>query len=96
MKKGDEAFYYHSNEGKEIVGIAKISKEAYPDTTAKEGDWVAVEIKPFKKLKNPVSLETIKQDKRLKEMALVRLGRLSVQPVTVKEWEIVLSLSETK
>ena len=96
MKKGDEAFYYHSNEGKEIVGIAKISKEAYPDSTAKEGDWVAVEIKPFKKLKNPVSLETIKQDKRLKDMALVRLGRLSVQPVTEKEWEIVLSLSETK
>jgi len=96
MKKGDEAFYYHSNEGKEIVGIAKISKEAYPDSTAKEGDWVAVEIKPFKKLKNPVSLETIKNDKRLKEMALVRLGRLSVQPVTEKEWEIVLSLSETK
>ncbi|MBS1666578.1 MAG: EVE domain-containing protein [Bacteroidetes bacterium] len=96
MKKGDETFYYHSNEGKEIVGIAKISKEAYPDSTAKEGDWVAVEIKPFKKLKNPVSLETIKQDKRLKDMALVRLGRLSVQPVTEKEWEIVMSLAETK
>jgi predicted RNA-binding protein with PUA-like domain len=93
MKKGDEVFFYHSNEGKDIVGIAKVSKEAFPDPTAKEGDWSAVGLKPLKKLKNPVSLDTIKNHKNLKEMALVRLGRLSVQPVTEREWEIVMGLA---
>ena len=96
MKKGDGVFYYHSNEGKEIVGIAKVDKEFFPDTTADEEGWVAVGLKPYKKLKNPVSLDTIKKDKRLTEMALVRLGRLSVQPVTEKEWERVLELAEEK
>lgn len=96
MKKGDEVFFYHSNEGLEIVGIAKVVKEAYPDKTAKEGDWVAVDLKPFKKLKNPVSLNTIKKENRLKDMALVRIGRLSVQPVTEKESEVILELAEEK
>src|SRR5437773_5736579 len=86
MKKGEEVLYYHSNEGLEIVGIAKVSKEAYQDPTTKEAMWVAVELKPHKKLKKPVTLETIKKDKRLKDMALVRIGRLSVQPVAEKEW----------
>ena len=94
MKKGDEVFFYHSNEGKDIVGIAKVSKEAFPDPTATEGDWSTIGLKPLKKLKNPVSLDTIKNHKSLKEMALVRLGRLSVQPVTEKEWEIVLGLAK--
>jgi predicted RNA-binding protein with PUA-like domain len=94
MKKGDEVLFYHSNEGLEIVGIAKIAKEAYPDPTADEKDgWVAVDLKPFKKLKKPVSLDTIKKDKRLKDMALVRIGRLSVQPVTEKEWEAIMELA---
>lgn len=92
MKKGDEVLYYHSNEGMEIVGIAKIDKEAYQDPTTQD-DWVAVDIKPYKKLKRPVSLAQIKTDKRLPEMALVRLGRLSVQPVTEKEWKIVMELA---
>jgi len=93
MKKGDLAFFYHSNEGMEIVGIAKVSKEAYQDPTTEEIAWVAVDFKPFKKLKNAVSLTTIKTDKRLENMALVRLGRLSVQPVTQEEWDIVMKLS---
>ncbi len=93
MKKGDLAFFYHSNEGVEIVGIAEIVKEAYQDPTTTETAWVAVDIKPFKTLKQPVPLATIKADKRLANMALVKLGRLSVQPVTEKEWKIVLELA---
>ena len=93
MKKGDEVLYYHSNEGLEIVGIAKVSKEAYQDPTTKEAVWVAVELKPHKKLKKPVTLETIKKDKRLKDMALVRIGRLSVQPVAEKEWNTIMELA---
>jgi predicted RNA-binding protein with PUA-like domain len=93
MKKGDLAIFYHSNEGVEIVGIAEIVKESYQDPTTTEAAWVAVDIKPFQPLKKPVSLAQIKADKRLANMALVRLGRLSVQPVTDKEWKIVLELA---
>ncbi|MGN6490924.1 MAG: EVE domain-containing protein [Agriterribacter sp.] len=96
MKKGDEVFFYHSNEGLEIVGIAKVAKEHYPDPTADDDTWVVVDLKPHKRLKKPVSLEQIKADKRLADMALVRLGRLSVQPVTEKEWKIVLELAGEK
>lgn len=94
MKKGDEVFFYHSNEGLEIVGIAKVSKEAYQDPTTTEPAWVVVELKPFKKLKKPVSLDKIKKEKRLAEMALVRLGRLSVQPVTAEEFAVVMELAQ--
>lgn len=90
MKKGDLAFFYHSNEGLEIVGIAKVVKEAYQDPTTNEEAWVVVDFKPHKTLKKPVSLNTIKNDNRLADMALVRLGRLSVQPVTQHEWDIVM------
>jgi predicted RNA-binding protein with PUA-like domain len=93
MKKGDEVLYYHSNEGMEIVGITKVDKEAYQDPTTEDTNWVAVDLKPYKKLKNPVSLSKIKADKRLKDMALVRIGRLSVQPVTEKEWKIIMELA---
>jgi predicted RNA-binding protein with PUA-like domain len=93
MKKGDEVLFYHSNEGMEIVGIARIDKEAYQDPTTEDTNWVAVDLKPHKKLKTPVSLTRIKEDKRLKDMALVRIGRLSVQPVTEKEWEIIMELA---
>jgi predicted RNA-binding protein with PUA-like domain len=93
MKKGDLAFFYHSNEGVEIVGIVEIVKEAYQDPTTAETAWVAVDVKPFQALKKPVSLATIKADKRLANMALVKLGRLSVQPVTDKEWKIILELA---
>lgn len=93
MKKGDEVLFYHSNEGLEIVGIAKVAKEHYPDPTADDDTWVVVDIKPYKKLPKPVSLAQIKLDKRLADMALVRLGRLSVQPVTEQEWQIIMEMS---
>jgi predicted RNA-binding protein with PUA-like domain len=96
MKKGDEVFYYHSNEGTDIVGIAKVVKEAYQDPTTDDDRWSAVDIAPVRRLKNPVSLEQIKADKRLSDMALVRIGRLSVQPVTDREWKIVLQLAGEK
>jgi predicted RNA-binding protein with PUA-like domain len=96
MKKGDEVFFYYSNEGMEIVGVAKVSKEFFQDPTTDDEAWVAVELKPYKKLKNPVSLETIKKDKRLAEMALVRIGRLSVQPVSEKEHDIIMGLAGEK
>lgn len=96
MKKGDLAFFYHSNEGTEIVGIAKVSKEAYQDPTTDDAAWVAVNFKPHKKLKKPVTLAQVKAEKQLTEMALVRLGRLSVQPVTDKEWEIVMKMAGEK
>lgn len=93
MKKGDEVLFYHSNEGVEIVGIAMVSKEHYQDPTTDDTNWVAVDLKPVRKLKNPVPLTRIKNDKRLSEMALVRLGRLSVQPVTEAEWKIVMEMA---
>lgn len=93
MKKGDEVLFYHSNEGMEIIGIAKVAKESYQDPTTTDDKWVAVDLKPVRKLKNPVSLTQIKADKRLNNMALVRLGRLSVQPVTEDEWKIVMELA---
>ncbi|MEO6452478.1 MAG: EVE domain-containing protein [Ginsengibacter sp.] len=96
MKKGDEVLFYHSNEGMEIIGIAQVIKEFYQDPTTEDTNWVAVDLKPFKKLKKPVSLIQIKADKRLTDMALVRLGRLSVQPVTEKEWEIIMEMAGEK
>ena len=94
MKKGDECFFYHSNEGLEIVGIAKVVKEAYQDPTTDDDAWVAVDVKPVKKLKNPVSMKQIKADQRLQNMALLKISRLSVQPVTEEEWKIVMELSK--
>ncbi len=96
MKKGEEVFFYHSNEGTEIVGIAKVAKEAYQDPTTEEEAWVAVDFKPYKKLKKTVTLAEIKANKKLAEMALVRLGRLSVQPVTDEEWKIVMEMAGEK
>lgn len=96
MKKGDEVFFYHSNEGLEIVGIAKIVKESYQDPTTEDPNWVVVDLKPVKKLKKPVTLATIKADIRLEKIALVKLSRLSVCPITDDEWSIILELGETK
>lgn len=93
MKKGDLVLFYHSNEGLEIVGIAKVVKESYQDPTTEETAWVVVDLKPYKQLKNPVSLAQIKTDKRLANMALVKLGRLSVQPVTDDEWNVIMELA---
>jgi predicted RNA-binding protein with PUA-like domain len=96
MKKGDSVLYYHSNEGIEIVGIATVSKEAYQDPTTDDERWVSVGLKAVKRLKKSVSLDTIKQHKQLKEMALVRISRLSVQPVTDEEWAEVMKLAGEK
>ncbi len=96
MKKGDELFFYHSNEGLEIVGIAKVAKEAYQDPTTEEAAWVVVDLKPVRKLKKPVTLVQMKEDKRLANMDLLRLGRLSVGKVSDEEWKIVLELAGEK
>lgn len=96
MKKGEEVLFYHSNEGLDIVGIAKVAKECYQDPTTEDDAWVTVDLKPLKKLKKPVDLAQIKADKRLANMALVRLGRLSVQPVTEEEWKIIMELAGEK
>lgn len=92
MKKGDRAFFYHSNEGKEIVGIVEIIREHYPDPTDKTAKFVCVDIKADKPLKTPVSLETIKVDKKLAEMDLVKYSRLSVQSVKPDEWKLVCKM----
>src|SRR5687767_8024800 len=87
MKKGDLVAFYHSVSDKQIVGIAKVVTEAYPDKTAKEGDWSAVDLAPDKPLKQPISLEQIKADSVLKNMVLVRNSRISVVNVSESEWE---------
>ena len=94
MKKGDQVFFYHSNEGLEIVGIAKVVKEAYQDPSTDDERWSVVDLAPVKKLKRPISLEEIKQDERLREIALLRQSRLSVMPVTAEEFDAVLELSK--
>jgi predicted RNA-binding protein with PUA-like domain len=96
MKKGDEVFFYHSNEGVEIVGIAKVAKEAYQDPTTEDAAWLVVDFKPVRKLKKAVSLDAIKKDPRLANMDLVRLGRLSVQAVKEEEWKIVMEMAGEK
>lgn len=96
MQKGDLAFFYHSNEGLEIVGIAEVVKTAYQDPTTEETAWLAVDFKPKKKLKTPVTLGQIKNTKELENMQLVKLQRLSVSAVTEEEFKIILDLSSTK
>jgi predicted RNA-binding protein with PUA-like domain len=96
MKKGDVVLFYHSREGKEIVGVATVVAEAYADPTAKEGDWSVVELAPEKPLLRAVFLATLKQDKALSKLAVVRKPRISVVPVLRDELERILELAETK
>lgn len=96
MKKGDLCFFYHSNEGKEIVGIAKVIKESYQDPTTKEDAWVCVDVEPFMQLKKPVGLADLKKDKLLKDMQFVKIGRLSVSVVKKEEFDKVCLLGEAK
>ena len=96
MKKGDKIFFYHSNEGLEIVGIAKVIKEYYQDPTTPEPAWVVVDIAPVKKLKKPITLTQIKAEKDLQEMSLIKSMRLSVQPVREEEWNKILEMAGEK
>ena len=97
MKKGDRVFYYHSNEGKDIVGIVEVIREQHPDPTAKAGEpWVVVDVKALEPVPQPVTLEAIKKEPKLKEMALVKYSRLSVQPVTADEWKVGCKMGGVK
>ena len=94
MEKGDLVLYYHSNEGKEVVGVARVIKEFYQDPTTQDDRWVVVDIEPVNKLNSPVSLADIKQDKRLKNVPLVTHSRLSVMPVTKKDFETIIKMGK--
>ena len=96
MKKGDVVFYYHSGGDKELVGLAKVEAEHYPDPTATEGDWSAVDLVPFKPLVKPVTLSSIKADKSFADLLLVRNSRISVSPVSEMHFKRLLAMAETK
>jgi predicted RNA-binding protein with PUA-like domain len=93
MKAGDLVMWYHSNEGKEIVGIARVAKEFYQDPTTEDSNWVVVDLEPVESLKKPVTLEQIKADERLKEIGLIRQGRLSVMALKAEEFDRILELA---
>ena len=92
MRKGDAVLFYHSVSDKAVVGIAQVSREAFPDPTAKEGDWSAVDLNPIRPLKKPVSLSDIKATRSLQQIALVRQGRLSVLLLTAAEFRTILQM----
>ena len=96
MKKGDLGFFYHTGEERAVVGIMRVTAPAHQDTTTDDERWQCVDVEALKPLPKPVTLEAIKADKRLKTMALVRIGRLSVQPVTDEEWAIICALGGAK
>jgi predicted RNA-binding protein with PUA-like domain len=96
MRKGDRVLYYHSGEGKEVVGVARVTKEAYPDPTSDDERWVVVDLAPLKPLKQPVTLAQIKADRSLAKIPLVAQSRLSVMPIDARAFERILSLGGTK
>lgn len=96
MKKGDHILFYHSVIGKEVVGVAKVTAEAYPDPTTDDDRWVVVDLKPVVTIKNPVTLEAIKSHPDLQSIALVKQSRLSVSPLTVEEFKTILAMGDTK
>ena len=97
MKKGDLGFFYHSNIGKEIVGVVEVIREHHPDPTAEQGDpWVVVDFSARNPFPNPVTLEAVKAEPRLKDMALMKYSRLSVQPVTAEEWNLICTMGGMK
>ena len=95
MKKGDLVLFYHSVTDKQVVGVAKVDKEAYPDPTAKEGDWSVVDLVPNKALSQPVALDTIKSDSQLADIPLIRQSRLSVMPLSATDFRHILKLGKT-
>jgi predicted RNA-binding protein with PUA-like domain len=96
MKQGDTVMYYHSGDDKMIVGLARVTREAYPDKTAEEGDWSAVDLEPWKSLARPVTLKQVREAPPLKDIPLIRQTRLSVMPLTVQEFKEIARLGETK
>ena len=94
MNRGDQCFFYHSNIGKEVVGIVKVSKKAFPDKTDKKNRFVAIQVMFVKKLKNPVSLQNIKKNKALSQLPLIKQSRLSVMPIDYKSWKIIYNMSK--
>jgi len=96
MKKGERAFFYHSNEGKEIVGVVEVIKESYPDPTDETGKWIVVDFKAVEPFKRPVTLVSIKADPKVSEMVLAKNSRLSVQPVSAEEWKHICKLGGVK
>lgn len=96
MKTGERVLFYHSGKDKAVVGVAEVVKNAYPDPTADDEQWVAVDLKPIKALKNPVPLAAIRYDKRLAELPLIRQSQLSVMPLTKDEFDIIVATGEGK
>ncbi|HUS10650.1 MAG TPA: EVE domain-containing protein [Pyrinomonadaceae bacterium] len=96
MKTGDRVLFYHSGKEKAVVGLAEVAKGAYPDPTAADGDWVAVDLKPLKALKNPVPLAAIRYDKRLSQLPLIRQSQLSVMSLTKDEFDIIVATGDGK
>ena len=96
MKKGDQCFFYHSNIGKEIVGIVEVIKEAYPDKTDQSGRFVAVTVKFVRKLEKAIRLENIKKNKELSHLSLIKQSRLSVMPIDYKSWKIIYKMGRIK
>ena len=94
MKKGDQVFFYHSRQGLDVVGIMEVSEEHSPDVTTDPDRWVVVKVKPVRKLDKPVSLKAMKQNPELENLAILRQSRLSVAPVTKREWEAILAMAE--
>ncbi|HEX3349099.1 MAG TPA: EVE domain-containing protein [Acetobacteraceae bacterium] len=92
MKRGDRAFFYHSNVGKEIVGVVEVARSAYPDPTAEDGDWVCVDMKAVRPMKRPVTLAEMKADPALADLLLIRMSRLSVMPITPEHWKYICEL----
>ena len=96
MKAGDKVLFYHSGKGKEVVGLAEVTKAAYPDPTADDEQWVAVDLKPVKALANSVQLAAIRYDKRLSQLPLIRQSQLSVMPLTKDEFDVIVSMGSNK
>ena len=96
MKKGDRSFFYHSNQGKEIVGVVEVVREAYPDPTAEAGDWSSVDMKAVGPIPKPVTLVALKEDARFSDFALVKTSRLSVMPVSAEHWKLICKLGGWK
>jgi len=96
MRVGDRVLFYHSGKGKEVVGLAEVTRSAYPDPTANDEQWVAIDLKPVKQLASPVQLAAIRYDKRLSQLPLIRQSQLSVMPLTKDEFDVIVAMGNSK